>query len=197
MTWQVKSIIMDEEKINRSMTRMAHEIIEKNRGVDNLVLIGIHTRGVPLAKRLQEKIRQIEGVTLSLGSLDITGYRDDLQEKEKTQEERTAVSQSMPVSVENRIVILVDDVLFTGRTIRAALDALMDNGRAEKVQAAVLVDRGHRELPIRADYVGKNVPTSHREKVAVELLETDGRDQVLILQQEGDTPERRDGDRKE
>ncbi|MDW7671507.1 MAG: bifunctional pyr operon transcriptional regulator/uracil phosphoribosyltransferase PyrR [Bacillota bacterium] len=181
MAWNTKSLILDNEKINRSLTRMAHEIIEKNRGVEEVVLVGIRTRGVPLAKRLQERIRDIEGVEVPLGELDITYYRDDLT----TQSEKPQVQPAdLPFSVIGKVVVLVDDVLFTGRTIRAALDALMDMGRARKIQAAVLVDRGHRELPIRADYVGKNVPTSSREMIAVELMETDGRNQVVIKEQE-------------
>lgn len=177
MAWQTKSVILDEEKMGRSLTRMAHEIIEKNRGVEEVVLVGIHTRGVPLARRLQEKILQIEGITVPLGELDITFYRDDLTARSEVPVVKPA---QLPFSVANKIVVLVDDVLYTGRTIRAAMDALMDLGRAQKIQAAVLVDRGHRELPIRADYVGKNVPTSHQEMIAVELSEIDGADQVTI-----------------
>ncbi len=179
MEGQTKSLIMDGEKLGRSLTRMAHEVIEKNRGVEDVVLVGIRTRGVPLARRLQEKIKEIEGVEVPLGELDITFYRDDLTTRAQGPVVQPA---ALPFSVEGKVVVLVDDVLFTGRTIRAALDALVDLGRAQKVQAAVLVDRGHRELPIRADYVGKNVPTSGKEIVAVELMETDGRDQVLILE---------------
>lgn len=179
MEWQIKSLILDEEKLSRSLTRMAHEIIEKNRGIEDVVLVGIRTRGVPLARRLQAKIKEIEGVEVPLGELDITFYRDDLTTRFQGPVVQPA---DLPFSVEGKVVVLVDDVLFTGRTIRAALDALMDLGRAQKVQAAVLVDRGHRELPIRADYVGKNVPTSGKEMVAVELMETDGKDQVLIME---------------
>ena len=179
MEWQIKSLILDEEKLGRSLTRMAHEIIEKNRGIEDVVLVGIRTRGVPLARRLQAKIKEIEGVEVPLGELDITFYRDDLTTRFQGPVVQPA---DLPFSVEGKVVVLVDDVLFTGRTIRAALDALMDLGRAQKVQAAVLVDRGHRELPIRADYVGKNVPTSGKEMVAVELMETDGKDQVLIME---------------
>lgn len=177
MTRQTKSLIMDEEKISRSLTRMAHEIIEKNRGVEEVVLVGIHTRGVPLARRLRENISRIEGVTLPLGELDITFYRDDLTHRSEVP---VVQPTELPFSITGKVVVLVDDVLFTGRTIRAALDALMDMGRPRKVQVAVLVDRGHRELPIRADYVGKNVPTAQREIIAVELLETDEQDQVVI-----------------
>ncbi|MEN1760704.1 bifunctional pyr operon transcriptional regulator/uracil phosphoribosyltransferase PyrR [Anoxynatronum sibiricum] len=177
MEWQTKSVILDGEKMGRSLTRMAHEIIEKNRGIEEVVLVGIHTRGVPLARRLQEKISQIESVTVPLGELDITFYRDDLT----TRSDMPVVKPAeLPFSITGKVVVLVDDVLYTGRTIRAAMDALMDLGRAQKIQAAVLVDRGHRELPIRADYVGKNVPTSHQEMIAVQLTETDGTDQVTI-----------------
>lgn len=180
MPWKVKSLIMDEEKMNRALTRMAHEIIEKNRGVDDVVLVGIRTRGVPLAKRLRDKIKVIENVSVPLGELDITFYRDDLT----TRSEGPVVQPGhVPFPVTGKVVVLVDDVLYTGRTMRAALDALMDMGRAQKVQAAVLVDRGHRELPIRADYVGKNVPTSGKELVAVELVEIDGKEQVVIKEQ--------------
>lgn len=180
MSWKEKSLIMDEEKMNRALTRMAHEIIEKNRGVENVVLVGIRTRGVPLAKRLHDKIKAIEKVSVPLGELDITFYRDDLT----TRSEGPVVQLGHePFPVTGKVVVLVDDVLYTGRTMRAALDALVDMGRAEKVQAAVLVDRGHRELPIRADYVGKNVPTSGKELVAVELLEIDGKEQVVIKEQ--------------
>ncbi len=180
MPWKEKSLIMDENKMNRSLTRMAHEIIEKNRGVDDIVLVGIRTRGVPLAKRIHDNILAIEKVSLSMGELDITFYRDDLT----THSEGPVVQPGLqPFPVTGKVVVLVDDVLYTGRTIRAALDALMDMGRPRKVQAAVLVDRGHRELPIRADYVGKNVPTSGKEIVAVELMEIDGKEQVIIKEE--------------
>ncbi len=180
MPWIEKSLIMDEDKMNRSLTRMAHEIIEKNRGVEDVVLVGIRTRGVPLAKRLRDKIEAIEKVSVPLGELDITFYRDDLT----TRSEGPVVQPGHELfPVTGKVVVLVDDVLYTGRTMRAALDALMDMGRAQKVQAAVLVDRGHRELPIRADFVGKNVPTSGKELVAVELKEIDGKEQVVIKEQ--------------
>lgn len=163
------------------MTRISHEIVERNRGVDGVVLVGIHTRGVPLARRLAQFIEGIEGVTVPVGELDITLYRDDLSSvAEQPQVNRTSV----PVDIAGKSVVLVDDVLFTGRTARAALDAVMDLGRPQRVQLAVLVDRGHRELPIRADYVGKNLPTSNREIVAVRLQETDGDERVVILEKE-------------
>ncbi|RQD72958.1 MAG: bifunctional pyr operon transcriptional regulator/uracil phosphoribosyltransferase PyrR [Candidatus Syntrophonatronum acetioxidans] len=171
---------MDENNINRALTRISHEILEKNKGTEDLVLVGIKTRGVPLADRIWEKIREIEGVELEVGVLDVTFYRDD----HKAQGEEKKSGYQLPFSVENKKMVLIDDVLFTGRTVRAALDALMDMGRPRLIQLAVLIDRGHRELPIRADYVGKNVPTSRTEIVAVNLVEIDGEDQVLIGEEE-------------
>ncbi|WP_100404542.1 bifunctional pyr operon transcriptional regulator/uracil phosphoribosyltransferase PyrR [Bacillus solitudinis] len=172
-------VILDEQAIRRATTRIAHEIIERNKGVDNCILVGIKTRGIYLAKRLAERIDQIEGVSISVGEVDITLYRDDLTEKSKT---RGPIIQGtdIPVDISNRKVILVDDVLFTGRTVRAALDALIDLGRPEQIQLAVLIDRGHRELPIRPDYVGKNVPTSKSEKIVAKLIEADLEDEVII-----------------
>jgi len=170
---------MDKDGIRRAISRISHEILEKNKGTDNLVLIGIRTRGVPLAERIQQRILEFENVKLPLGLLDITLYRDDLS----TIDVQPVLHETkVPFSIEGKIVILVDDVLFTGRTARAALDALIDLGRPQKIQLAVLIDRGHRELPIRADYVGKNVPTSRKEIVSVCLEETDGRDEVLLLE---------------
>lgn len=172
-----KARILDSDGIRRALTRIAHEIIERNKGTDGLVLIGIRRRGVPLARRLAEKIQQIEGKQLPVGLLDITLYRDDLT----TLDHQPLVRKTeVDFSVKGKKVVLVDDVLFTGRTIRAALDAVMDFGRPYNIQLAALIDRGHRELPIRADYVGKNVPTSRREQVQVQLQETDGKDQVII-----------------
>ena len=174
-----KATILDRDGIRRALTRIAHEIIERNKGVDNTVLIGIRRRGVPLALRLAEKIGQIEGSAVPVGFLDITLYRDDLtQLGYHPKLYRTEVS--FPVT--GRTVVLVDDVLYTGRTVRAAMDAIMDLGRPRAIQLASLIDRGHRELPIRADYVGKNVPTSSREVVSVQVEEIDGQDQVLILE---------------
>lgn len=176
-----KACILDKQGINRALTRIAHEIIERNKGTDNLVLIGIRRRGVPLARRLAERIKEIEGSSVPVGMLDITLYRDDLS----TLSHQPVVHQTeIRFPVEGKRVVLVDDVLYTGRTIRAALDAVMDLGRPSVIQLAALIDRGHRELPIRADYVGKNVPTSRKEIIAVELEEVDGEDRVLILEKE-------------
>ncbi len=169
--------ILDENAIKRSITRISYEIIEKNKGIENLVLVGIKTRGVPLAHRIAKRLFEIEGRIIPVGKLDITLYRDDLTEKNR---DPVINSSEIPEDIENKIVILVDDVLYTGRTTRAALDAVTDIGRPQTIQLAVLIDRGHRELPIRADYVGKNVPTSKKEIVKVELSEVDGKDQVSI-----------------
>jgi len=168
---------MDKERIDRTITRIAHEIIERNKGVDDLVLIGIRTRGVPLAKRLAEKIEEIEGKKIKVGILDITLYRDDLT---VIGPQPIVKETKIPFPITDKKVVLVDDVLFTGRTVRAALDSLIDFGRPRSIQLAVLIDRGHRELPIRADYVGKNVPTSLKELVEVRLTEEDGEDLVVI-----------------
>jgi pyrimidine operon attenuation protein/uracil phosphoribosyltransferase len=172
-----KARIMDADGIRRMVTRLAHEIVEQNKGTENLVLVGIRRRGVPLAERMRDLIREFEGVEVPLGSLDITLYRDDLNTIADHPVVRTT---EIPVDVDGMNVILVDDVLYTGRTVRAALDALMDHGRPARIHFAVLIDRGHRELPIRADYVGKNVPTSQREIVSVRLTEIDGVDEVVI-----------------
>ena len=174
-----KAIVLDEQAIRRALTRVAHEIIEKNKGVERIVLIGIRTRGIFLAERLAAKIKEIEGTEVPVGELDITLYRDDLTKKTNDQEPLVKGSD-IPHDITNKIVILVDDVLYTGRTVRAALDALVDIGRPSSVQLAVLVDRGHRELPIRADYVGKNIPTSSSEKIVVQLVEVDKHDTVSI-----------------
>lgn len=172
-----KNQIMDADAIRRAITRVAHEIIEKNKGTDDLVLVGIRRRGVPLAERLQAKIMEIEGVRVPLGILDITLYRDDLT----TLDYQPVVHRTeVPFSIQNKKIILVDDVLFTGRTARAALDAVIDIGRPQMIQLAVLVDRGHRELPIRADYVGKNLPTSSKEVVSVRLQEIDQEEKVIL-----------------
>lgn len=172
-----KNQIMDADGIRRAVTRIAHEIVEKNKGTDNVVLIGIRRRGVPLAERIQGRIEKFEGVKVPLGILDITLYRDDLT---MIDVQPVVHESQVPFSVQGKTVVLVDDVLYTGRTARAALDAMMDMGRPEKIQLAVLIDRGHRELPIRADYVGKNVPTSSREIVSVCLKEIDEEEQVLL-----------------
>lgn len=178
--YQEKTQLMDERALQRALTRIAHEIIERNKGTDDLVLVGIRSRGIPLAERLAGAIERIEGKPVLVGTLDITSYRDDL---DRLQERVTVHPSELPVSIEDKIVVLVDDVLYTGRTVRAALDALIDLGRPRLIQLAVLVDRGHRELPIRADYVGKNVPTSRREQIAVRIKEVDGRDEVVILEE--------------
>jgi len=169
--------VLDAEKIDRTLSRIAHEIVEKNRNPRELALVGIRTRGVPLANRLAEKIRQIEGVAIPVGVLDINLYRDDLS---LMHDHPVLHRTEIPFPVEGTTAVLVDDVLFTGRTIRSALEGLMDLGRPRAIQLAVLIDRGHRELPIRADYVGKNVPTSRSEKVRVELSEFDQTDAVRI-----------------
>ncbi|MBN8199514.1 bifunctional pyr operon transcriptional regulator/uracil phosphoribosyltransferase PyrR [Bacillus sp. NTK034] len=178
---QQKAIVLDDQAIRRALTRIAHEIIEKNKGIENCILIGIRTRGIYLANRLAERIEQIEGAKIDVGELDITLYRDDLTKKTENQEPLVKGSD-VPKDINEQKVILVDDVLYTGRTVRAALDALIDIGRPSQIQLAVLVDRGHRELPIRADYVGKNIPTSSSEKIVVELKEVDESDQVSIFE---------------
>lgn len=173
-----KTQLMDDQAIRRALTRIAHEILEKNKGTEDLVIIGIRTRGIHLANRLAERIASIESVNVPVGTLDITLYRDDLKERG---DQPIVKSTEIEVDISDKKVILIDDVLFTGRTVRAALDALIDIGRPKQIQLAVLVDRGHRELPIRPDYVGKNVPTSRNEVVAVQLQETDDSDAVVIF----------------
>jgi len=179
MNFKVKAKIIDQEGLQRTITRLAHEIIERNRGVDNIAIVGIRTRGSTLAERLVAKIEEIEGKRVPLGYLDITLYRDDFRKRLK---QPLVQLTDIPFEIDEKDVILVDDVLYTGRTSRAALDALMDFGRPASVQLAVLVDRGHRELPIRADYVGKNIPTSVGEEVQVKLTENDGEDCVLLVE---------------
>jgi pyrimidine operon attenuation protein / uracil phosphoribosyltransferase len=170
---------MTADDLRRAVLRIAHEIVEQNRGAGNLILVGMQTRGVPLAERLAQVIGELEGTSVPCGTLDIGLYRDDLSARGST----VSIKPSdLPVDVGARRVILVDDVLFTGRSIRAALDALVDFGRPERIQLAVLIDRGHRELPIRADYVGKNIPTSRTDDVLVQLEETDGVDRVLVTE---------------
>jgi pyrimidine operon attenuation protein/uracil phosphoribosyltransferase len=175
---------MDGERMSRTLTRIAHEIVEHNRGVDDIALVGVRTRGVPLAKRLAAILREVTGHEVATGSLDITLYRDDLM-KAAVGPQPIVRRTEIPFSIDGRHIVLVDDVLYTGRTIRAALDALIDFGRPSTIQLVVMVDRGHRELPIKADYVGKNVPTSRRESVQVRLAEIDGVDEVLLDQSEG------------
>lgn len=175
-----KTKLLDAPAVRRALTRIAHEIVEKNKGTDDLVLVGIKTRGIHLARRLAERIEAIEGVKLPVGSLDITLYRDDIKQRS---EQPVVHGSEIEFDIIEKTVVLVDDVLYTGRTVRAALDALIDIGRPRLIQLAVLVDRGHRELPIRPDYVGKNVPTSRDEVVAVQLAETDeSEDKVIILE---------------
>ncbi|MBZ4664077.1 MAG: pyrR [Caloramator sp.] len=176
---QIKAKLLDENSIRRTLIRLSHEIIEKNKGVSDIALVGIKTRGVPIAKRIAEFIKQFEGVEVPVGVLDITLYRDDLTEK---YEDPKINDTKIDFDIKNKKIILVDDVLYTGRTVRAALDAIVDIGRPKAIQLAVLIDRGHRELPIRADYVGKNVPTSLSEIVHVHLNEIDGEDVVLIAE---------------
>lgn len=181
MDFVEKATLMDDAAISRALARIAHEIVERNKGLEGVVVVGIRTRGVPLAKRLVALLEQIEGIEVPCGSLDISHYRDDLS----TITERPSVSSSvLDFSVDARRILLVDDVVFTGRTVRAALDALTDMGRPSSVQLAVLVDRGHRELPIRPDYVGKNLPTSIREHIRVKVKETDGEDRVVLLERQ-------------
>lgn len=176
---KIKTEIIDKDGIRRALTRIAHEIIEKNKGTDELVLIGIRTRGVPMAERLKENIKRIENVELPVGILDITLYRDDLS---RVAHQPIVHKTEIPFDITGKQVVLVDDVIYTGRTVRAALDALVDLGRPDRIQLAVLVDRGHRELPIRPDFVGKNLPTSNKEVVNVNLQETDGNENILLME---------------
>ena len=177
----IKATIMEPDAINRALKRIAHEIIERNSGAENLILAGIRTRGVPLAERISGLLKLFENVDVPVGQVDITFYRDDLS---MIAEKPECKGTFLPCSVEGKKVILVDDVLYTGRTAKAALDAVMGQGRPAVVQLAVLVDRGHRELPVRADFVGKNLPTSQSELVKVELTETDGNDRVVLIEKE-------------
>ena len=174
-----KSVLMDEAAVVRALVRISHEILEKNKGTDDLVLLGIKTRGVPMAERIRKNILEIEGRDVPCGSLDITLYRDDLTELSP---DASVVGSDFPCDIANKNVILLDDVLFTGRTVRAAIEAILDKGRPRTIQLAVLVDRGHREFPIRADYVGKNVPTSQKEMIEVAFTETDGSTSVSLCE---------------
>lgn len=175
-----EKVLLTGVEIRRTLVRIAHEIIERNKGAEGLLLIGIRSRGVPLARRLAALIAELEGVSVPLGELDITLYRDDLGRRVLARVRGTDI----PAGVDGKRIVLVDDVLFTGRSVRAALDEVMDFGRPDSVQLAVLIDRGHRELPIRPDYVGKNVPTSRDEDVRVRLEETDGTDEVVLVKPE-------------
>lgn len=175
----LKAVLLDENAIRRSLVRISHEIIEKNKGVDDIVLVGIKRRGYPIAKRISEQILKIEGVKVPVGSVDITLYRDDLS---NSGDRPMVKGTNIEVTVKDKKVILVDDVLYTCRTVRAAIDAVMDCGRPISIQLAVLIDRGHKELPIRADYVGKNIPTSKNEVIGVEINEIDGVDAVKIYE---------------
>ena len=169
-------ILMTREQIRRALIRISHEILEKNQGVDDMMLVGVHTRGVPIAKRVQTIIQGFEGQNVPVGALDFRLYRDDLKDTPSIGESQTLI----PFDIADKNIVLVDDVLFTGRSIRAAMEALIDIGRPKSIQLAVLVDRGHRELPLRADYVGKNIPTSLKERVDVLLSEIDGDDSVVL-----------------
>jgi pyrimidine operon attenuation protein / uracil phosphoribosyltransferase len=177
--------LLTADAMSRTLSRIAHELLERNSAED-LVLVGIYTRGVPLARRLQRLVAERSGVECPVGSLDITFHRDDAHMRPGGDQQPVVYGTEIPVPLEGRTAVLVDDVLFTGRTVRAAIDALLEFGRPERVQLAVLVDRGHRELPIRPDYVGKNLPTARDERIQVELTEIDGEDRVLLVRRERD-----------
>jgi pyrimidine operon attenuation protein/uracil phosphoribosyltransferase len=177
MSFTEKAVIMNQEEMMRAIKRMAHEVLEANGGVDDLVILGVQRRGVPLANLLREAIKGVEGAEVPMGAIDITFYRDDLS---KLGPSPRVATTEMPLDVTDKVVILVDDVLYTGRTVRAALDVIMDWGRPRAIQLAVLVDRGHRELPIRPDYVGKNVPTSQREVIKVKVEQYDNAHEVVV-----------------
>jgi pyrimidine operon attenuation protein/uracil phosphoribosyltransferase len=173
--------LLSADDIRRAVARLSHEVVERNAGVQSLVLVGLRTRGIPLARRVQQRIQEFEAASVPLGELDITLYRDDVHQRVP----HALSPTSIPVDISDKTVVLVDDVLYTGRTIRAALDALIDLGRPRAIQLLCLIDRGHRELPIRPDFIGKNVPTSRHEKVAVRLEEIDGVDEVVLIQPVG------------
>jgi len=183
-----KKIILTPQDIKRSLARIAHQIIERNKTTGHLVLVGMRTRGVPLANRLAADMEDLEDLKIPVGALDISLYRDDLSSLDQ---QATVQHTDIPVNIDDKSVVLVDDVLYTGRSIRAAMDALIDLGRPRSIQLAVLVDRGHRELPIRADYVGKNIPSSRHEEIKVQLVETDGIDGVFIIKSNQDEASRR------
>lgn len=174
-----KREILDKGTIKRSLKRIAHEILERNKGTDDLVIIGIRRKGVHLANRIFDNIFEIEGVKIPVGEVDITSHRDDIKEKQIDEIKDDSI---IPCSLDGKKIILVDDVLYTGRTVRAAMDTLMDHGRPKSIQLAILIDRGHRELPIRPDYIGKNIPTSRRENVEVELVETGSEEDCVVIQ---------------
>jgi len=173
----MEKIIIDSETLKRTIRRISYEIIEKNNEIENVILLGIKAKGIPLTKIIQENIKQIEGISLETGSIDITPYRDDI----KSDILKEINKETVPFSIENKIVVLIDDVLYTGRTIRAAMDAVMDLGRPKKIELAILIDRGHRQLPIKANYIGKNIPTSKDELVKVILSDLSSDDKVLII----------------
>ncbi|MDD3051279.1 MAG: bifunctional pyr operon transcriptional regulator/uracil phosphoribosyltransferase PyrR [Candidatus Cloacimonetes bacterium] len=175
---KIKSVIMDKSSIGRAMKRISHEIIEQNKGLENTYLVGIRSRGVPLAERIEKYLKEIENIEIPVGVLDITLYRDDLT---TISHQPVIKGSQIDFNIENSVIILIDDVLYTGRTVRAAIDAIMDFGRPKEIQLCVLIDRGHRELPIKANYVGKNVPTSQKEIIKVNLEEIDGVDSVNIM----------------
>jgi pyrimidine operon attenuation protein/uracil phosphoribosyltransferase len=186
-----KKVVMTRGDIRRTLARVAHEIIERNKTTENLVLVGMHTRGVPLARRLAANVEDFEGIKIPVGTLDISSYRDDLSSLET---QPVVKLTEMPTSVDGKSIVLVDDVLYTGRSIRAAMDAITDLGRPQSIQLAVFVDRGHREMPIRADYVGKNIPSARNEDIQVHLEETDGVDEVAIVELAGTPASRRGGE---
>jgi len=180
-----KKTIMTPEDVRRTLARIAHEIIERNKAIEHLILVGLHTRGVPLAKRLAANIEHFEKIKIPVGALDISDYRDDLSSLNL---KPTVQHTDIPTDIAGKSIVLVDDVLYTGRSIRAAMDALIDHGRPQSIQLAVFVDRGHREMPIRADYVGKNLPSSRHEEIQVRLVETDGIDEVAIVSMTDNKP---------
>ena len=183
MTEKIKAHIIDADSLKRTITRLGHEIVERNRGLENLVILGIRTRGVPIAKRIIEIIEEIENIKVPFGILDVTMYRDDVF---KTVKQPIVQTTEIGFKIDGKVVILVDDVLYTGRTVRAALDAIIDFGRPTKIELAVLVDRGHRELPIMADYVGKHVPTAFGEAVQVRVKEIDNMEGVFLVESPGE-----------
>ena len=181
-----KKIVMTREDIRRTLARIAHEIIEQNKSMDHLILVGMRTRGVPLAKRLAANIEKFENMDVPVGALDFRLYRDDISSLDR---QPVVQHTDIPANVDGKSIVLVDDVLYTGRSTRAAMDALIDLGRPRQIQLAVLIDRGHREMPIRPDYIGKNIPSARHEEIQVHLIETDGVDEVAIVSHESDTSE--------